>query len=73
MKMKLSVDEYGVAKVYDRITHPVKRLLEFNPINRPEAFFDPLLNKAQPSEHTISDSESTEHLLFVVFTKFSIW
>ena len=57
----------------NRTTYPVKRLLEFNPTDRPEAFLDCFLDKAQPSEYTVCDSESTEHPLFVVFTEFSIW
>ena len=59
-------------KFGNRITYPVKRLFEFCPVNRPQAFFDPLLRKTQPSEYTVSDSELTEHFLFVVFG-LSIW
>ena len=42
-----------------RVAYPVERLFEVNPVNRPEAFFDCLFGKAQPSERTVSDSKPT--------------
>lgn len=58
-------------KCRNHVTYPVKRLFEFDPVNRPEALLDSLLRKTQPSGYTVSDSEPTEHFLFVVF-EFSI-
>jgi hypothetical protein len=55
------------------VSYPVERLFEFNAANRPKAFLDSLLGETQSPEYTISDPESTENLLFVVFTKFPIW
>lgn len=72
MKRQLCGDEHGLAGVSYCIAYPVECLLEFNPIDRLEAFLDSLLSKAQSPQYTVSDSEPTEHLLFVVSPKFPI-
>jgi len=51
----------------NHLTYPVKRPIELNPVNRPEAFFNSLLGKTKPSEYTVSGSEPTEHFFFVIF------